>query len=211
VPQPTKRRYLGFAALLLATALAGVFAASAVIGHPHAPDAAGERDLEPAAGTESSEGLKKDPSGGSPWTVRVYRGATGQTCFEVVQKQADGDLGFDRGKGFRKTRSGDPTGNCVDLAKGTVGYATSWRADELTPGDLSKARSFIFGVAASKIRSVTVDRPDAEPVTLGTTDRGAFLAVYPGDSSEELARATVTVNYEDGKRTSLYDAQGGGE
>jgi hypothetical protein len=209
VASSNKWRYGGFSVLLVVVALIGVYAASAVIGHPGSP-ASDERDLEPAAGTESREGSKRDPQGGSPWTVRVYRGATGQTCFEVVQKR-DGDLGFDRGKSFRETRPDDPSGNCVDLDKGTVGYATSWRADEVDPGDLSKARSFVFGVADPKIRSVTVDRPDAEPVTLGTTDRGAFLAVYAGNISDELQRATVTVNYDDGKRSSLREAQGGGE
>lgn len=205
-----KSRYAGFTVLLVALALAGVYAASAVIGHPGSP-ASEERDLEPALGTESTEGSKRDPHGGSPWTVRVYRGATGQTCFEAVQKQADGDLGFDHGKGFRKINADDPTGNCVDLSEENVGYATSWRADEVSPSDLSKARSFIFGVANSKIRSVTVDRGDAEPVTLVTTGRGAFIAVYAGNISEELQKATVTVNYDDGKRSSLRDAQGGGE
>jgi hypothetical protein len=112
----------------------------------------------------------RDPAGGLPWAVRIYRSDRGADCASAGRRRGQ-QLGFVQDGRFRALPAAAGGAACGNLAQTPLLY-TAVRAPETPPYTL------VFGRVRPGVRTVTIrgtGRARVVPVS-----RGAFLAIYRG-------------------------------
>ena len=165
-------RTVKMAAALVATALLGVSAASAVVGPSPPPTPQG-----PVArpGSDRIEQTAPDPGPGLRWAVRSYVSTSGGSCAEVGRLKSGRFGQVDAAQAFRETPAQEG-GTCGDLRVEPVLLAVNHYPARAGPA----ARTVLFGQARSDVTDVVVTGPDGPQRRLVNGAGGGFILVLPG-------------------------------
>jgi hypothetical protein len=133
-----------------------------------------------------AQATARDPRGREPWGLRVFHGATGDTCV-VLGRVVDGRLGVIRRGQFRElpTRTG---GVCAPLAS----HHIIMTARHYAPATIADGRTAVYGIVDRTVTSLRIRHDGGMTEPLRIAPDGTFVVVRAGRGPFAAAALVAT-------------------